>query len=62
MTPTQRTDMETALHRAADAITRAEGMAPAGMATQWAQLARVELDRAAAILAASDTTTTTTDR
>lgn len=59
MTPTQRTDMETALNRAADAIKRAEDMAPAGMATQWAQLARVELDRAAAILAASDTTTTT---
>lgn len=48
--PTELTDIETALTRAEEHMAAAEGIAPAGVCTQWVQLARVELQRARAVI------------
>lgn len=51
MKATDITDIETALMRADEHMAQAEGLAPAGICTQWCQLARVELQRAQAVIA-----------
>lgn len=58
MTNDQRTAAETAAIRGREALTQAEALAPAGVCTQWVQLARVQFESLAAILATTTTTTT----
>lgn len=58
MTPSQKTEAETEALRALEALGHAEGIAPAGIATQWVQLARVRVENLLRIV--TDTKTTPT--
>lgn len=54
MSPEQRTALETELIQAHRAIEQAEHHAPAGLAAQWAQLAKTRIEQAQAILKDTD--------